>query len=379
MEDCGCEVRLINEIKGRGLIATKQFKQGDVLFSEKPLVSCQFPWNEAYGYLACHHCMSPLENVLQCAARLSNNPAIELAFTELDQPPTIYPCSMCGVKYCSTECQVESYNQYHRTMCLGTTEIVEEHPLNILVEAWKKFHYPPETCSILLLVRIVATIQQSDNSDATLNEFMQFCHRVTNDKDRIVHKLLGQQFEQQIEQMRLLFINAISTEKVDHWCTPEGFRSLFALLGTNCQGIGTNAVTRWYNRVQDFLKTNTTISEEEKDRFETSIDKLYYEDFENATGSDFLDNEGSGLFKKQSLINHSCTPNAEVCFLNDNFQLSIRALKDIECEEEICISYLPPCQLEDSDREERQETLSENYLFICRCSRCETENDVMEE
>lgn len=88
-----------------------------------------------------------------------------------------------------------------------------------------------------------------------------------------------------------------------------------------------------------------------------------------ASGS-FLDNEGSGLYTKQSKINHSCTPNAEIQFLHSNFVLTLTAIKDIAPDEEICISYLEPCMMERS-RHSRQKELRENYLFICQCEKCE--------
>lgn len=48
---------LIVKLQGKGLFAKKNFKAGDVIFEEDPLVCCQFAWNEQYGYAACDHCM----------------------------------------------------------------------------------------------------------------------------------------------------------------------------------------------------------------------------------------------------------------------------------------------------------------------------------
>ena len=43
--------------QGRGLFATCFLKEGDVIFEEIPIVSCQFAWNEDYGYQACELCL----------------------------------------------------------------------------------------------------------------------------------------------------------------------------------------------------------------------------------------------------------------------------------------------------------------------------------
>lgn len=40
-----CEVRYINETRGHGLFALKEFNKGDVVFTEKALVSIQQAYN----------------------------------------------------------------------------------------------------------------------------------------------------------------------------------------------------------------------------------------------------------------------------------------------------------------------------------------------
>ena len=53
-----------------------------MIFRERPLVSCQFPWNEEYGYRACHLCLEPLETAQENAQRLTNNPSLLLPHNE---------------------------------------------------------------------------------------------------------------------------------------------------------------------------------------------------------------------------------------------------------------------------------------------------------
>lgn len=88
----------------------------------------------------------------------------------------------------------------------------------------------------------------------------------------------------------------------------------------------------------------------------------------------FLNNEGSGLYTIQSTINHSCLPNAVVEFPYSNSTLVLKAIRNIEPEEEVCIAYLDECLLERS-RHSRQKALSSQYLFICQCARCSMEID----
>lgn len=132
--------------------------------------------------------------------------------------------------------------------------------------------------------------------------------------------------------------------------------------GTNSQGVGTSAVSQWVTRTAEL-----TLNEQQMTELDKFIDKLY-EDMDLHSGN-FLNNEGVALFQLQSTCNHSCNPNAEPTYLHNNSRLSLVALKNIDADEEICISYLDDCMLERS-RYSRQKELKENYLFVCCCEKC---------
>ena len=63
----------------------RDFEEGEVLFEEKPLVSCQFLWNKLYEYKACDHCMKPLETAEENVRRLTSNPSVSLPHPECCQ------------------------------------------------------------------------------------------------------------------------------------------------------------------------------------------------------------------------------------------------------------------------------------------------------
>ena len=76
-----------------------------------------------------------------------------------------------------------------------------------LTEAWKKIHYPPETASITLLVRILATIAQRpspEESEELAQKYLTtFAHSAQELQLNVCHKLLGEQFAEQLETLRL--------------------------------------------------------------------------------------------------------------------------------------------------------------------------------
>lgn len=75
-------------------------------------------------------------------------------------------------------------------------------------------HYPPETTSIMLLVRILAFIHQSTDQSAAAAKVKQFCHRTVNEDAELVHKLLGEQFTDQLNTLRELTSHVINSEHI---------------------------------------------------------------------------------------------------------------------------------------------------------------------
>lgn len=207
-------------------------------------------------------------------------------------------------------------------------------------------------------------VRQSTNPQEFLGILKQFqCESVC---ETIYHKILGEKFVEQLtkihECMKSIFVEPIYQELL----LPENFRALFTLVGRNGQGIGTSSFAAWQKNLEE-------VEIDDRASLENDIATLY-DKFEEFSGS-FLDVEGSGLYVVQSKLNHSCLPNAEIKFPHSNHTLVISALKDIEPGEEICISYLSECLLNRS-RHTRHKFLRENYLFVCRCELCQSqEND----
>ncbi|XP_023253913.1 SET and MYND domain-containing protein 5-like [Seriola lalandi dorsalis] len=200
--------------------------------------------------------------------------------------------------------------------------------------------------------------------------FSHFCSRTANEEEEIAHKLLGEQFRGQLALLHSLFKAALYDDHLSRWFVPEGFRSLFSLVGTNGQGIGTSSLSQWVHAC-DALE----LPAQQREQLDSFIDQLY-KDIEKETG-DFLNCEGSGLFLLQSSCNHSCIPNAEASFPDNNFLLHLSALSDINPGEEICISYLDCCQ-RDRSRHSRHKILRENYLFVCSCPKCVSQMDELD-
>ncbi|CAB1325661.1 unnamed protein product [Coregonus sp. 'balchen'] len=74
--------------------------------------------------------------------------------------------------YCSNECRQAAADQYHRALCLGSSQEDPNHPVNKLKDAWRSMHYPPETSSIMLMARMVATVKQINRASQCLEKHL---------------------------------------------------------------------------------------------------------------------------------------------------------------------------------------------------------------
>uniref|UniRef100_A0A674NJ34 Protein-lysine N-trimethyltransferase SMYD5 n=1 Tax=Takifugu rubripes TaxID=31033 RepID=A0A674NJ34_TAKRU len=366
----GCvEVRFIDNIKGKGLFAKRSFRKGDTIFIERPLVSAQFLWNSLYKYRACEYCLRALETAEENARRLSGVPGLSLPHPELCcvRPELHQCCPQCQVMYCSSECRQAAADQYHRVLCLGASQEDPDHPVNKLKDAWRSMHYPPETSSIMLMARMVAAVKQAKDKEHWQKLFSRFCSRAANEEEEMAHKLLGEQFKGQLALLHNLFKAALYDDDLSRWFVPAGFLSLFALVGTNGQGIGTSSLSQWVHAC-DALQ----LPAQQREQLDSFIDQLY-KDIEKGRVLSLL----CSYITVNNCCNHSCVPNAEVSFPNNNFLLQLSTLSDISPGEEICISYLDCCQRERS-RHSRHKILRENYLFVCSCIKCVSQTDELD-
>ncbi|KAG7670868.1 hypothetical protein Ndes2526A_g01356 [Nannochloris sp. 'desiccata'] len=76
--------------------------------------------------------------------------------------------------------------------------------------------------------------------------------------------------------------------------------------------------------------------------------------------------QGSAVYLLGSMFNHSCEPNVDVTFPNNNAEIAFVAATDIAKNTELCISYIDA----GGGRAARQEQLRYAYGFLCNCPKC---------
>jgi len=79
---------------------------------------------------------------------------------------------------------------------------------------------------------------------------------------------------------------------------------------------------------------------------------------------------GSAVYSLGSMFNHSCEPNVEVVFPNNNHQVRFVAACDSAPGTELTISYIDA----DTNTAARRKQLEFAYGFSCQCPRCKEED-----
>ncbi|KAI9068103.1 SET domain-containing protein [Trametes sanguinea] len=83
------------------------------------------------------------------------------------------------------------------------------------------------------------------------------------------------------------------------------------------------------------------------------------------------ENDLEGIFPVASRFNSSCTPNVFPWWDACSQKLAIRAVREIDIGEELCVSYIDVL----IPRRDRAETLRMAYNFDCRCTACSLEGE----
>ncbi|CAB4061447.1 unnamed protein product [Lepeophtheirus salmonis] len=126
-------------------------------------------FREGETILPCAFCLTPLETAQENIFRLTDDPNILLPHTQCCETRSGFhsACPECNERYCSTHCLEEDAKAQHALLC-------QNQPLKDLEELWKGMHYPPESCSITLMAKILARLcLHSDHFSHVLSRFCQ--------------------------------------------------------------------------------------------------------------------------------------------------------------------------------------------------------------
>ncbi|KAH8432153.1 S-adenosylmethionine-dependent methyltransferase [Aspergillus melleus] len=214
--------------------------------------------------------------------------------------------------------------------------------------------------------------RQLENADATLKactgcQVVEYCDRTCQSKDwKAAHSLecsIYQKLKPRVLPINARAILRIVLRSQRRKCTPQEM-DLFLQLETHVQDIQRENPAQ-LERIGLSAKavkvySGTDVKEETISAFGAKLDLNSF----NMT-SPLYDRIGLYLHPFAALINHSCDYNSVVGF--DGHQLFVKAIRPIQKDEQIFISYVDTTNPYNLRRAE----LRERYYFDCRCSKCE--------
>ncbi|CAF0995814.1 unnamed protein product [Adineta ricciae] len=365
----GSESQNIKLLQGRQIIAKRNYQQGELIFEEQPLVLAQFEWNKLYKYSACEYCLYPLESCEQNVRRLCQDSSIVIPYPECDPNQTISQrvvrCPKCNEMYCSVGCYHQAMNSYHSTLCQSDETDSKVHLIRQIIDLWRSAHPPPETTSISLVLKLMAMLKQASRKRKLLLKTGN--NGVQSENQRFYHKLLRKEFQSQVEQLRQALGNFneqyIQIEEFRWFLTPDGFRQLLALLGRNQQGVGTSSLAVWVKNCENLSTAEQAVAGAAAAAASSDISQLIdaiYTKIDDISG-EFIDCEGSGLFKLQSCLNHSCDANAEIQYRHNNSTLSVVATRSISSNEcNRCVSEASELDETSEEDDDDDDEMDEN-------------------
>jgi len=202
-------------------------------------------------------------------------------------------CLQCGEIYCSTLCRDKAQLEYHRYLC---TQGDVNHPIRLMEEMWKQGHYPPETTTPTIILRMLMSlmIHQGPNPHP-LESFKSLImdDGTSQPMVRILQEEYGERLEKLRNAMEMIFsIYLKQYPKLYQYLSPEGFKTLMTIVALNGQGIGTSSLEGYMAWCRKMGKEDGGVE--------------YYEDaIENVSG-EFTHVEGVGVYAIHSKLNHAC-------------------------------------------------------------------------
>eukprot|EP01126_Amoeba_proteus_P000562 TRINITY_DN1015_c0_g3_i1.p1 TRINITY_DN1015_c0_g3~~TRINITY_DN1015_c0_g3_i1.p1 ORF type:complete len:360 (+),score=66.90 TRINITY_DN1015_c0_g3_i1:474-1553(+) len=352
------EVRYINRTKGRGVFATREFLEKEVVYLEAPLVSHRNLDVTKDGIPTCSYTMksflppesweSPFDNVMQSVMEknnLSQNPWIHCEHCKDDL--------LCGEKYMSNYAKKKAWSEYHKILC---TRNSPDHPVVRLTKESRTLGKTNPLFILRMMAMIVQRMRDITWKDPTkeriqvkVEAFEPFSMFISNQEK-------GPLELETVEALKTI----LGTDEYDDVVSLHTYRELNGAILRNAQAL---------NPVSDVhLYLNSLLPHKQQEL----IDLWPSPDVKTPTDfikSDYMVNKcimGTGLFLIANSTNHSCSPNLFSTSSTNNYYVTMIAKRKIKKGEELTISYIN----EEMSYLDRQAKLKEMYFFECKCEKC---------
>ena len=323
---------LQEHLKGRAVAAKHFIPSGTVLFQEKSLVFAPELLSTKFD----NKVHDKKKGLLDAVAGESAPRAMYCSHCRDPLAKEVSQCSDCGLQYCSQECQRGAVSTYHAHEChmlrADATKVLRDRLCTSGHEdMWKRF---------LLIVR-AASVGLAADTEKAMNDHPFFSFMAYRE---------GEHKRSHVEKVNETPAKPLAAgeKDVDLKPTMYGIMSTIFLHLYLSQKHGASWKTKFPPGTAEF---NKLLDDSAKD-YDEMFDKVKM----NAHKPQYV----VPLFL--CLLNHSCTPNAEV---DSNMRLV--ATQDIQPGNEITVSYSP----NNIPIEMKAFWLRQKHGFVCRCPYCQ--------
>ena len=407
-------------VKGKGLFAKRKMSQGSKALVETAFCCSQNLDDVSKGIPVCAMCLLSLENPKSIVSRVARNKqlAAELPLIEAfhvrrrHSTPCKFASSGCSALFCSVRCRDQASNTFHHAGCRGKMSDDTQAKLDaFLDESWQqgavdysdthflafrflciamtrcrlnKVPLREAYFSIGQLIKAPITrfnfsfLLQEDSSVVELSKeealalnwvnFLKYKH-CPHENPNVVKALKEDPVtKEDMIQRGYALISAIFNFSDDEMCvvSPTVWSELLGAVLLNGQERTPNSPFVEYQEVVSMIQPHDK-------ELKALLKKAKHSGTDTTKFAQ--SSRGQGIYTVGCLFNHSCEPNLQILYIDANDEtLAAFCLRDIEAEEELCISYID----ENMHVTHRQQQLFEHYLFECQCRKCVDEIKALE-
>lgn len=349
----GIRGEYFDSVKGKGLVAERDFAEGELLFTEEAYIATPPP--EALDQITrgelCGQCFLPVSSA-----------PVALA---------IKNCGKCKYRFCTSACYRTALATHHNLLCTGINPSAK--PLMELIQSqkWQSLH-----CAARSLARLLSTLTPHNTGSSS-----RTTKNATEEDDLL--KAYGD-FETVYSRLSS-FATVSELERRSRnpgWATEKpSFESILSQAHSAFRAaldpfyeprISSRASNSNFepNHVQPHLIEAVKPRKSQlKDLFDSAT-------FLKLLGRANINMEKfGGLYSIHSFLNHSCSPNVQIRHVPErgilaSMKVAALALRDVEKGEELLISYIDPS----TRLGRRQLLLYRDYCFgPCICEKCKAE------
>ncbi|KAK0168095.1 hypothetical protein PV327_001930 [Microctonus hyperodae] len=306
---------------GRHLVASKEFKPGEILTIEKPYFWVLY---RDKFYTHCHYC--------------------------LERSYCLIPCPDCPIaQYCSDKCRKLGWNMFHRTEC---------PVLSVLVNL---FNIIDDKVKMDMVIKIIRLLVVATSNGKKFDELQKDLETAETNPD---NRTAGFTDSGILDSSSGRSAMSLATNMITRPLIGISAFACVSALAAMLLATQTKLFGRKYQ-----LPELQDIDAHPNIKFSGSL--MLRACVITASNCFSIQPEpgiksGSGLYVAHSLYNHSCAPNTFRHF--EGIKMITRAMEPIYPGDQIFTGY--GADYSYMSREKRKEKLSEEYFFDCQCSAC---------